>query len=78
MITQAYLKSILRYNPLTGEWTWRVHVKHSKMYVGDRAGSFDGRYNGIMIRYKKYSASRLAVFYMTGKLPDRKIAGSGS
>jgi hypothetical protein len=73
VISQAYLKSVLRYDPRIGSWTWRVHVYRSKMQPGDPAGYFDGRYNKIMIDHETYAASALAVLYMTGEWPETEV-----
>jgi hypothetical protein len=62
---QTELKKLMRYDPLTGEFRWNVGT-----YKDRRAGSLSSiGYIKIKIEGKEYQAHRLAVLYMTGKLP---------
>jgi hypothetical protein len=73
MITQARLKELLRYNPKTGEFFWRVTVAQS-VRIGNRAGCLnnDGHWK-IRIEGKYYYASRLAWLFMYGYFPNGQL-----
>ena len=69
-ITQAELKSILSYDPETGEFTWLVSHK----MAGKKAGTpTDSGYVQIGINGKVYIAHRLAWFYVYGEFPTNEI-----
>src|SRR5882757_1550497 len=75
MITQAWLRHLLHYDPLTGEWTWvNPNPRARNICAGMRAGTvrFDGR-RQISIEGKLYLGSRLAWFYMTGEWPEDEV-----
>lgn len=67
-----YLKSILDYNPDTGEFVWKVK-SNSVVFAGSNAGSKrkDG-YVTIKINNKIYKAHRLAYYFVTGIDPITK------
>lgn len=69
MITQAELKELLDYDPVTGVFRWKTSKQ--KIKVGAVAGSVDKvkLYWRIMINGKKYLAHRLVWLYMTGNWP---------
>jgi hypothetical protein len=73
MLTQEYIKSILRYDPDTGFFTWLVRTG-LRVQVGDVAGSIrpDGYININVNREKNY-AHRLAFLYMTGSFPPDQV-----
>lgn len=75
-ITQAYLRSILEYNPKTGLWRWRE--QKGRRAKGWFVGSCDGQgYPTIGIRFRGhdrvYKAHRLAFRYMTGEWPKAYV-----
>lgn len=72
MLTQLRLKELLKYNPDTGVFTWRI-PRHG-IRRGDQAGCIkpDG-YRYIGIDGKKYIASRLAWFYVEGYMPENDM-----
>lgn len=72
MLTHEMLKELLTYDPQTGDFTWRV--KRQRIQAGTTAG-YTGVDRRVMIgvRGRIYLASRLAVFYMTGKWPTHQI-----
>ena len=74
---QAYLKSILHYDPHKGEWpwTWLVTKNHKSAMKGDLAGTIEqhGNYLKIRINRKEYPSSNLAWLYMTGKWPTKLV-----
>ncbi len=69
-ISQEFLKSILRYEPITGDFFWLVDHKNS-MRAGDSAGTLDKStgYLRIGIDGVQYRANRLAWLYMKGVWP---------
>lgn len=73
-MTQDELKSILRYEPETGLFYWRVSYSRA-VKIGSVAGtrwkSPKNRvtYLRIQIKGKVYRAHRLAFLYKTGKIP---------
>jgi hypothetical protein len=75
-ITQEQLKERLSYDPLTGIWIWKLHLKGK---TGEVAGSkrFDksvGKYNIHIKLYKRvYAAHRLAFLYQCGYLPEHPV-----
>ena len=82
MITQAFLKSILHYDPATGVFTWLKRAdarpQWNGRYAGTQAGclwSPDGTttYVVINIQHRPIGAHRLAVLYMTGEWPEHGV-----
>lgn len=73
LLTQSHLKKLLKYNPETGLFTWRVYRSQlaKKRQI---AGSInkDG-YRRITIDGQSHTASRLAWLYMEGYLPEHDI-----
>jgi HNH endonuclease len=72
MITQARLKKLLRYNPKTGKFFWRV-IASPDICIGDRAGWLDNNYWRIKLNGKNYRAHRLAWLYVYGQFPDGNL-----
>ena len=72
MFTQKELKRVLRYDPETGEFTWKV--SKGTAHAGSVAGHLhsDG-YTHIGINGKIYKAHRLAWLYVHGKWPKDQI-----
>ena len=73
-ISQEYLKSILRYDPNSGIFTWKISISNNQIFAGDVAGysaNHGNRTNYIMIGIDResYRAHRLAFLYMTGNIP---------
>ena len=74
MIEYSRLKEYLRYDPLTGVFTWIKKKTKGSVKVGDVAGCPHGNgYWDIRIDRRLYFAHRLAWFYMTGKWPNGHI-----
>lgn len=71
MITQARLKELLKYDPVTG--IFRARVTRSTRIVGQIVGCKAKRKNieylRINIDYKYYYAHRLAWLYVNGSMP---------
>lgn len=75
-INQEFLKSILDYNPETGEMTWIKPTKYHPDLLGKVAGNparTPKKYWVIQIHGKKYNRSRLAWLWMTGSFPKEFI-----
>ncbi len=68
----GYVKSLLSYDPATGEMRWLVkRTRNSKANVGDLAGGVDeSGYIRIMIDGKKHRAHRLAFIFMGETPPE--------
>lgn len=67
-LTAIRLRELLKYNPDTGEFVWRVSCRGTK--AGDTAGTSgsEGRRH-ITIGYSRYKAHRLAWLYIYGNWP---------
>lgn len=72
-ITQKHLKSLLTYDPDTGEFRWRIK-RSNRAPKGSVAGCAD-KYGYIVIRLDGtlYKAHRLAWLYCYGELPSKNI-----
>jgi len=70
MITQERLKELVRYNPDTGIFTWKVSTS-SRAKVGAVAGHPNKRDGYIDMHVDGYAerAHRFVFIYMTGSLP---------
>lgn len=67
MLTQKELKSVIKYYPLTGKFTWTV----SRGFIA-RGSECKGLIH-ITYKNRRYAKSRLAWLYMTGVYPDQTI-----
>jgi hypothetical protein len=64
------VRELLDYNPLTGEFFWRVSVNNNGARAGDKAGSsLNGRYWSINIDRQPCLAHRLAWLLSHGEDP---------
>jgi len=74
ILTQEYLKKILKYDPETGIFVWLISPAW-RVKVGDIAGNINSShgYTQITINYKYHRAHRLAWFYMLGRWPKGDI-----
>lgn len=73
MLTQAYLKENLHYDPNTGKFIW-LKNRRGGARAGDVAGTTNFRgYRVININGHLYRAHRLAWFYVYGKWPEDQL-----
>ena len=69
MITETRLKTALRYDPISGNFTWLVNAGRCR--IGDVAGRINNQgYVQIGLDRKHYLAHRLAWFYTYGEWPS--------
>lgn len=72
MLTQKYLKSILKFDQTTGNFYWKV--KKPNVIIGELANNISKNgYVRISIDGKRYYAHRLAWLYVYGKYPSKNI-----
>ena len=69
---QQELQRLLEYCPETGIFTWRVKPA-KQIAAGTEAGYQKNEYRYIRISGTLYYAHRLAVLYMTGKMPSEQV-----
>ena len=69
ILTQEYLKEVIRYNPETGEFKWTQGKKWANRHTVGYVTSHG--YHSIMIDKVNYSAHRLAWLYVHGELPKQ-------
>lgn len=69
-MTQELLRSILFYEPTTGEFTWLQDVSW-RMLKGMKAGTLDkgNGYMNVAYQYRSYKLHRLAWFYVHNEWP---------
>lgn len=73
ILTQARLKELLRYDPDTGVFTWRV-ARTAGIKAGDVAGALNNEgYRILTLGKRQYKAHRVAWFYVTGAWPPHVI-----
>src|SRR5882757_5577117 len=73
MLTQQRLKFLLKYDPITGDWTW-LWPASSRVEVGQAAGTISVHgYRIITIYGTKYRTARLAYLYMKGEWPPDEM-----
>lgn len=76
-LTADYVRSILDYNPETGEFRWKKRIDMTPQwngrYAGKIAGCLSGGYVDIGINNILYKAHRLAWLLMTGEWPVADI-----
>lgn len=73
MLTAERLRAVLKYDPLSGHFTWRQSPSN-RVKVGSRAGSKKGNgYVYIGIDGREYLAHRLAWLYFIGTWPTHEI-----
>lgn len=76
-LTAKYVRSILDYRPVTGEFIWKV--RKGIIPIARPAGTIlrqphsQNEYRLVYIDNKSYRAHRLAWLYMTGKWPTNDI-----
>jgi hypothetical protein len=73
LIDLERLKELLDYDPETGLFKWKVHLKYSPRYEGDLAGYNNEGYVKITIDGLSYRAHHLAWFITTGNWPKLEI-----
>ena len=77
-LTQAELRRVLHYNPLTGSFIWRISL-NNRIRVSDIAGrvsqhrKYSQVYRVIGIKGHKYAAHHLAFLYIKGHWPRDQI-----
>lgn len=73
MLTRRRLKELLIYDPRTGIFRWRV--RRSGVPIAGMVAGSPGPKGHILITIngRKYKASRLAVFWMTGRWPRQQV-----
>lgn len=68
-LSAGHLRNILDYNPLNGEFRWKI-APISTVRVGQIAGRLTRlKYRQISIKRKRYYAHRLAWLYVNGEWP---------
>lgn len=77
-LTAKYVRSILDYNPETGDFFWKfrtdVGKRWNSLYAGKKAGCLDHfSHEQISINSKKYLSHRLAYLLMMGEWPDQEM-----
>jgi hypothetical protein len=72
MLTYKHLREVLRYEPQTGFFYWKL--SRSVVRAGDRAGCYLAiGYEAIRIDRKVYYSHRLAWLYVYKRWPQREI-----
>lgn len=73
MLSLDVVRAVLHYDLVTGLFSW-LRSPNKRIRVGTPAGNLskDG-YIRISINSRSYQAHRLAVFYVTGKWPERFV-----
>ncbi len=69
--TADYVKSVLDYDPVTGEFIWKTHQWRSR--VGKPAGFVHGGYRFIGLQNGNFRAHRIAWLYVQGRWPTNVI-----
>ena len=73
ILTQAELKTLMDYDPVTGIFVRKIHRNHNAK-IGDIVGCLDHRgYISTTINKQYYSIHRLAFLYMTGSFPKEHV-----
>jgi len=80
MLTADRIRELLRYDPATGVFTWKVERRRgpNNSYVFAKPGEAPGSYNAkgywqIGVDGRNYGAHRLAFLYMTGEWPKDQV-----
>ena len=73
MLTQAELKQLLIYDPVTGVFTNKT-TRNSRSVAGDESGTLlNIGYRQVTLNNKRYFLHRLAWLYVHGQFPDQEL-----